>query len=124
MKLQPAACTAGAEEERHRHRRERQHRFHRQVHMPGNQGQRQADGDDADEGRLLQDVEQDAHLEEIRNKQPEPTEHDDEDDPHEVVEHELDRTPARGGHRRAVSGLGGHLNGLQKHQPHLSAVSD
>ena len=40
----------------------------REVHLAGDQRQRQADRDDADEGRLLEDVEEDADLEELRDE--------------------------------------------------------
>ena len=93
LEREPAAGAAGAEDQRHRHRGERHHRFDRQVHVAGDQRQRQADGDDADEGRLLEDVEEDADLEEVRDGQREDRQHDDQDEPDEVVEHELDRRP-------------------------------
>ena len=55
---------------------------------PAIERQREADGDDADEGRLLEDVEQDADLEELRDEDREGGERDQEDDPDQVVEDE------------------------------------
>ena len=76
LEREPAARAAGAEGQRHRHRGQRHHRFDREVHLPGDQRQRQPDGDDADEGRLLEDVEEDADLEELRDEQPEARQRD------------------------------------------------
>ena len=105
LEREAAAGAAGAEDQRHRHRGERHHRFDRQVHVAGDQRQRQADGDDADEGRLLEDVQENADLEEIRNREREAREHDDEDEPDEIVEDELERRlpPRRGGVDRSGS---------------------
>ena len=68
----------------------------RQIHVPGDERQRQTDGDDPDERRLLQDVQENADLEEVRNGEREPRQHEDEDDPDEVVEDELDAPPVAG----------------------------
>ena len=56
----------------------------------------QADRDDADEGRLLEDVQEDADLEEVRDRRPRNRQHDDEDEPDEIVEDELDERPLPG----------------------------
>ena len=78
-----------AEDQRDHHRGQRQHRFDREVHMPSDQGERQADRDGADEGRLLEDVEEDTRLHEIRDRRGEAGDHDDQDEPDEIVEEKL-----------------------------------
>ena len=97
VQFEAAAGAAGAEGERHHHRGERHHRFDREIHVAGDQRQRQADGDDADEGRLLEDVEEDADLQEVRDRRREDRSDHDQDEPDQVVEDELDhRAAARG----------------------------
>ena len=105
LEREAAAGAAGAEGERHHHRGERHHQFDRQIHVAGDQRQRQADGDDADEGRLLEDVEEDADLQEVRDGRREDRGDHDQDEPDQVVEDELDRgAAARGlGRWRPVS---------------------
>ena len=72
------------------------HQLDRKIHVAGDQRQRQPDRDDADEGRLLQDVEQNPDLQELRDRERERRQHDDQDEPDEIVEHELDDgAPAR-----------------------------
>ena len=61
---------------------------------PGDDAERQADRDQADEGRVLQDVEEDAELEEALDGQREDDQDDREDQPDQVVEQEIDQLDA------------------------------
>ena len=88
------------EEDAGHHRGERHDALDREVHVAGDDDERQADRHGADEGRLLDDVCEDPELQIARHEQGEDGQHDEEDEPDEIVEHGLDGlAPVDGGHR-------------------------
>ncbi|WP_246737610.1 hypothetical protein [Nordella sp. HKS 07] len=68
----------------------------REIHMAGDDDDGEADGHDADKGRLLDDVHEDPGLEEIGDRQRKHGEHDRENEPDEIVEDEFDKRPLPG----------------------------
>ena len=67
--LEARGRAAARGQPRREHGGERHHRFDREIHVARDDAERQADRDQADEGRVLQDVEEDAELEEMLDRQ-------------------------------------------------------
>ena len=62
--------------------------------MPGDDAERQADRQQADEGRVLQDVDEDADLEEVLDGDRADQEDGGQDPPDQVIQHEADGSSA------------------------------
>ena len=98
VKLQPQPDAARAEQDADDHRRQRRDQFHRQIHIARDDADGEADRHDADIGRLLDDVGEDADLEIVRDGEREDHQDDQQQQPDKVVEQKFDRRPAAAGH--------------------------
>ena len=96
VKREAEADAARAEQDAGDHGGERRGRFDRQVHVAGDDDDGEADRHDADEGRLLDDVGEDADLEEVRHEDREDDQHHRQHEPDEMVEDEFGNGPLAG----------------------------
>ena len=79
--------------ERRQHRRERHHRLDGQIHVPGDDRQRQPDGDDPHERRVAGDVDEDADHRQIQDQQHEVGDCAHQRRPHRLIAHRQECHP-------------------------------